>query len=134
MADEFHVLLKCRFFKDERKTVLGKSVFRHANTFLFSEIMNTNDTRKLANLGKFIKIIASVHSWVCSIMSCIFIDVIAITYVTVYIIIWNTWRPTWRSNYVTWTLMWRFVGRSIGVTQLPMASLLRGYMANITCT
>ena len=62
VADEFHVLLKCTFFNDERKKLLGKSVFRHANTLLFSEIMNTNDTGKLANLGRFMKIIASVHS------------------------------------------------------------------------
>ena len=54
----------------------------------------------------------------------------------------STWRPKVRSvnvirtspNYVTWTWMWLFVGPSIDVTQLPMASLPRGYMVNITFT
>ena len=62
IADEFHVLLKCTFFNDERKKLLGKSQFRHTNTLLFSQIMNTSNSKKLVNLGRFMKIIASVHS------------------------------------------------------------------------
>ena len=43
-GDEFHVLLNCEFFKEERKIMLlvGKERFYHAIMLLFSEIMNYN--------------------------------------------------------------------------------------------
>jgi hypothetical protein len=57
IGDEFHVLLKCPFLKEERRKLLGKESFPYANTIVFSEIMNTNNERKLRNLARFVRTI-----------------------------------------------------------------------------
>ena len=59
-TDEFHVILKCSFFQDERKKkLLGKSVFEWANIYSLKSIMCSNDSKKLSGLNRFIRIVTS---------------------------------------------------------------------------
>ena len=61
IGDEFHVLLNCEFFKEERKIMLGKERFQHANMLLFSEIMNYNSEIKIRKLARFVRTISLVY-------------------------------------------------------------------------
>ncbi len=42
-TDEFHVILKCSFYRDERKKFLGKHVFAPANIYTLARIMSTTN-------------------------------------------------------------------------------------------
>ena len=60
-ADEFHVLLKCSFFREERKKLLGKYVFTLANVYTLASLMTTKNSARLTDLGRFIRIIMSCY-------------------------------------------------------------------------
>ena len=60
IGDEFHYLLCCPYFANERKKYLP-SVKRHnINVITFQNIMCENDTQKLTNLSTFVKRICKV--------------------------------------------------------------------------
>lgn len=59
IGDEFHFILKCEFFREERKNLLGKYVIRGANSVVLTNIMCTQNVRKLVNLSRFMRIIMS---------------------------------------------------------------------------
>ena len=61
VGDEFHVLLVCPFFRDERKKLLGKYVFLNPNTKTIACIMSTKSRVKLMDLSKFVRIIMSCY-------------------------------------------------------------------------
>ena len=60
-GDEFHVLLVCPFFRDERKKLLAKYVFLNPNTQTIACIMSTKSRVKLMDLIKFVRIIMSCY-------------------------------------------------------------------------
>ena len=60
-ADEFHLLLKCSYFREERKKLLGKYAFTFANVHTLASIMNTKNCARLTDLSRFIRIIMSCH-------------------------------------------------------------------------
>ena len=54
IGDEFHYLLECPFFNDERKTFLSIINLRNLNWITFSNIMNEERTVKLKHLCLFL--------------------------------------------------------------------------------
>ena len=58
LGDEFHYILVCIFFSQERKQFLDPYFYKNPNTLKMYELFNT-DTLMLANLCKFITIITS---------------------------------------------------------------------------
>ena len=57
VGDEFHYLLKCPEFSNERKQFLRPSSYTNANILTFEKLMDTTDKAQLVKLCKFIKII-----------------------------------------------------------------------------
>ena len=58
-ADEFHVILKCSFFQEERLKLLGKRVFTPANMFSLKSVMCSKSSKKLSDLSRFMRIVMS---------------------------------------------------------------------------
>ena len=57
VGDEFHMLFKCSFFKNDRKRLLPERIIVRPNCHKFKNLMNSNDINELVNVSKFIKII-----------------------------------------------------------------------------
>ena len=57
IGDEYHYLLTCRKFSEERKRQLKPYFYVRPNTLKYHEIMNTKNPQQLKNLCKFIDII-----------------------------------------------------------------------------
>ena len=54
IGDEYHYLLTCRKFTEERKRYIKPYFFVHPNTIKYHEIMNTKNPQQLKNLCKFL--------------------------------------------------------------------------------
>ena len=57
IGDEFHTIMSCQKFKDERIKFLKPYYYRHPNVLKFSSLMNTTNIKQLTQLCYFIKII-----------------------------------------------------------------------------
>ena len=57
LGDEFHYLLLCKFFVNERKNYLSEYYYKNPNTLKFNELFNNEDQNTLINTCKFIAII-----------------------------------------------------------------------------
>ncbi len=57
IGDEFHYVLKCEFFRADRRRYLGKEIFNNPNIHTFRRVMNIANPRKLRDVTKFIAII-----------------------------------------------------------------------------
>jgi hypothetical protein len=60
LGDEFHYLLTCPFFQEERNLYVKKYYYKHTNVLKFKELLCTVNAKQTANLVKFIKIVNSV--------------------------------------------------------------------------
>lgn len=60
VGDEFHYVLECPFFMNERKTLLGNYFCKNVNVIKFEQLMTCKNHRKLKNLCIFIKHIIDV--------------------------------------------------------------------------
>ena len=54
IADEYHYILICPFFKEQRKTFLKKYYYTRPNTLKFQQLMSSSSTAELLNLCKLI--------------------------------------------------------------------------------
>ena len=59
LGDEFHYLLECKYFIEERKKYLPKFYLRHVNTLKFQKLMSTENLKLLKQLSRFISIVLS---------------------------------------------------------------------------
>ena len=59
LGDEFHYLLECKYFIEERKKYLPKFYLRHVNTLKFQKLMSTENLQLLKQLSRFISIVLS---------------------------------------------------------------------------
>lgn len=57
VGDEFHYVLVCPFFKDERKRFIKKYYFSKPNIVKFKELMNQTNEVQLKQLSNFAKIL-----------------------------------------------------------------------------
>ena len=57
IGDEFHYIMSCKFFKNERKRYLPEYCQKNINVFKFNTLFTTQNTIILEKLCKFIKII-----------------------------------------------------------------------------
>ena len=57
IGDEFHYLLECKTFTQERKYFLGNYYCKHANILKFDELMNCKNVGKLRKICKFLNCI-----------------------------------------------------------------------------
>ena len=60
VGDEFHYLLECSYFNDERKNLLGEDYCIRPNIIKYTNLMNTKNVPVLRNLCHFIKIIFAI--------------------------------------------------------------------------
>ena len=60
IGDEFHYLLQCKYFSQERKQYLKKYYFTGPNVLKFAEVLSSKNIGTLRNLAKFIRIISHV--------------------------------------------------------------------------
>ena len=56
LGDEFHYLLECTYFTEERKKYLPKFYLRHVNTLKFQKLMSTENLKLLKQLSRFMSI------------------------------------------------------------------------------
>ena len=56
LGDEFHHLLECTYFTEERKKYLPKFYLRHVNTLKFQKLMSTENMKLLKQLSRFMSI------------------------------------------------------------------------------
>ena len=59
LSNEFHYLLECKYFIEERKKYLPKFYSRHVNTLKFQKLMSTENLKLLKQLSRFISIVLS---------------------------------------------------------------------------
>ena len=57
IGDEFHYLLKCPFFSNLRKKLIGVTSVKNANVFTLSKIVNSKKLSKQKNLARFVGVI-----------------------------------------------------------------------------
>lgn len=62
LGDEFHYLVQCRFFDEERKKYIQPYFFTHTNVLKLAELMNTKDYNLLVKLSIFCKKIISAFA------------------------------------------------------------------------
>ncbi|MCG8034996.1 MAG: hypothetical protein JAZ03_22865 [Candidatus Thiodiazotropha taylori] len=62
VGDNFHYLLSCSYFSEERKTYLHRKYYTRPNILKFQEFMATANKPRLQNLCKFIKILMNKFS------------------------------------------------------------------------
>ena len=62
VGDEFHYLLECQYFNEEREHYLEEKYLRYPNVIKFNELMNSSSLPVLKKLCKFIQTICSVAS------------------------------------------------------------------------
>ena len=56
-ADEFHYLLICKHFDDQRKQLIRPYYYRSPNVLKFKELFSTKSSSKLTKLSKFVSLI-----------------------------------------------------------------------------
>ncbi|MCW4343991.1 MAG: reverse transcriptase family protein [Candidatus Thiodiazotropha endolucinida] len=54
IGDEFHYVLRCDFFQNDRKKYVNKYFYRRTNIFKYNELMNTTNDMMLKKLALFI--------------------------------------------------------------------------------
>ena len=59
LGDEFHYLLECTYFTEERKKYLPKFYLLHVNILKFQKLMSTENLKLLKQLSRFISIVLS---------------------------------------------------------------------------
>ena len=57
IGDEYHYVMKCENFKEQRTKFLKRYYIQHPNTLKFAELMNTTSKIIMRNFCKFIKIL-----------------------------------------------------------------------------
>ena len=57
IGDEYHYLLVCNNFENERSKFVKTYYYKHPNTIKFQQLINTKDENSLKNLCRFINII-----------------------------------------------------------------------------
>ena len=57
LGDEFHYLLECSFFRNERRLYIDQYFYRRPNIIKFKELLQNSDAGKLRRLSKLMKII-----------------------------------------------------------------------------
>ena len=57
IGDEFHYLLSCQYFKNDRKHFLKQYYYTNANIIKFSQLLNTGNKSQLVKLCKFLDIV-----------------------------------------------------------------------------
>ena len=57
IGDEFHYVLVCKNFQEQRPKYLKRYYYQHPNIIKFEELMSTKRTTKLKKLCMFINII-----------------------------------------------------------------------------
>ena len=57
IGDEFHYLLECPYFKEDRVKLIKKYYYTHPNVMKYKELMATHKIKQLRMLSKFIAII-----------------------------------------------------------------------------
>lgn len=62
IGDEFHYLLVCPFFNNERKLYVSQYYYRSPNIIKFKELLQTQSEMKLKRLSKFMKVIMNQFS------------------------------------------------------------------------
>lgn len=60
LGDEFHYLLQCSYFSNERCKMLSYDIYTRPNTDKFKDLLCTDDYITLVKLARFCKIILSV--------------------------------------------------------------------------
>lgn len=60
IGDEFHYVLKCRYFNEERQRLIKPYFFRNPNTIKFNSLMNSSNRKVINNLCSFIEIIMKI--------------------------------------------------------------------------
>ena len=60
IGDEFHYLLICPYFNNERKKSINQYFFKHPNISKFSELQNIKNETKLIKLSNFMGHIMNV--------------------------------------------------------------------------
>ena len=60
IGDEFHYLLKCPVFNQERKRFLSKEHIKHPNMLTYKDIITSTDEKYLIKLSIFVKHIMRV--------------------------------------------------------------------------
>ena len=59
IGDEYHYLLICRHFKNERKKYVESNFWKRPSTSMLKKLMNDNKSDNIQNLSLFIKCILS---------------------------------------------------------------------------
>ena len=60
VGDEIHYILKCPFFKNERKRYIDSYYYRWPNILRYRELMTMTSRNKLIKLSNFIKIVLAL--------------------------------------------------------------------------
>ena len=57
IGDEYHYIMECQYFVEERREYIDRRFLKNSNTLKFNELMNLRQKSKLKKLCSFIKII-----------------------------------------------------------------------------
>ena len=57
IGDEFHYVLECEAFKEERHALVKHYFYKHPNVLKYSELMNNSNDTIIRNLSKFVGLI-----------------------------------------------------------------------------
>lgn len=57
LGDEYHYLLCCTYFKQERKSLIDQYFYKSPNILKFKELLQISDQEKIASLSRFMRII-----------------------------------------------------------------------------
>ena len=57
LGDEFHYLMSCKHFEDERKQCLKSYFYKRPNIIKFEQLLNLQDDKQLKTLCRFINVI-----------------------------------------------------------------------------
>lgn len=55
LRDEYHYILSCKHFKDQRIKYINRYFYQHPNTQKFKQLMNSENVAELKNLCYFIQ-------------------------------------------------------------------------------
>ena len=55
IGDEYHYIMECTYFSNERKILLPSRFHKNHNTFKFNELMNSGNIETLKSLSRLIK-------------------------------------------------------------------------------
>ena len=57
LGDEYHYILECKHFSQDRKKLIKEYYYKHSNILKFKQLFNTEIKNELINLCKFLNII-----------------------------------------------------------------------------